>query len=129
MPTAIATQMPTAVRDRRAILRALRGREAMTLDQSRSFASLLRRYRVAAGLSQEALADRAGISLRGLSDLERGRSGAPRRHTLRQLSDALKLSEAGRAALAAASGHHATEPSAPEGPEILGGQVEQAATR
>jgi transcriptional regulator with XRE-family HTH domain len=36
------------------------------------FGSLLRRYRVLAGLSQEALAERAGISRRGIADLERG---------------------------------------------------------
>jgi transcriptional regulator with XRE-family HTH domain len=32
----------------------------------------LRRYRVLAGLSQEALAERAGLSRRGIADLERG---------------------------------------------------------
>ena len=36
------------------------------------FGELLRRLRVAAGLTQEALAERAGLSARGLSDLERG---------------------------------------------------------
>ena len=39
----------------------------------------LRRYRVAAGLSQGALAARAGLSERGVSELERGRLRAPRR--------------------------------------------------
>ena len=33
---------------------------------------LLLRYRMAAGLSQEDLAERAGLSRRGISDLERG---------------------------------------------------------
>ena len=33
---------------------------------------LLRRYREAAGLTQETLAQRAGLSARGISDLERG---------------------------------------------------------
>ena len=32
---------------------------------------VLRRFRVAASLSQEALAERAGLSARGISDLER----------------------------------------------------------
>ena len=52
---------------------------------------MLRRYRVAAGLSQEALADQAGLSLRGVSDLERGLSRAPSLHTLGRLADALGL--------------------------------------
>lgn len=46
------------------------------------FGELLRRYRVAAGLTQEALAERAGVSTRGISDLERGAHGLPRRDTL-----------------------------------------------
>jgi predicted ATPase/DNA-binding XRE family transcriptional regulator len=73
------------------------------------FAALLRRHRVAAGLSQEALAERAGISLRGLSDLERGPSRAPRLHTLGRLADALGLEADGRRALAEASGYAPVE--------------------
>ena len=69
----------------------------------RSFASVLRHYRVIAGLSQEALAERAGISVRGVSDLERGRSRAPRLDTLRRLSDAMELGTADREILRRAS--------------------------
>ena len=69
----------------------------------RSFASVLRHYRVIAGLSQEALAERAGISVRGVSDLERGRSRAPRLDTLRRLSDAMELGTADRGILRRAS--------------------------
>jgi len=64
-----------------------------------SIAALVRRYRVAAGLSQEALAEQAGLSARGLSDLERGLSRTPRLHTLARLADALGLAGAERAAL------------------------------
>jgi transcriptional regulator with XRE-family HTH domain len=39
-----------------------------------TFGTLLRQYRLAAGLTQMALAERAGLSLRGLSDLARGES-------------------------------------------------------
>jgi predicted ATPase/transcriptional regulator with XRE-family HTH domain len=67
------------------------------------FGDLLRRYRVAAGLTQEALADRAGMSARGVSDLERGVHGLPRKDTLRLLLDALALAPAERATLAAAA--------------------------
>ncbi len=49
------------------------------------FGVLLRRYRVSAGLTQEELAERAGVSTRGISDLERGAHGLPRRDTLQLL--------------------------------------------
>ena len=67
------------------------------------FRDLLRRHRVAAGLTQEALAERAGLSTRGISDLERGARGLPRKDTLRLLLQALDLSPADRAALIAAA--------------------------
>ena len=41
------------------------------------FGKVLRRHRLAAGLSQEALAERAGLSPRGVSDLERGARRPP----------------------------------------------------
>jgi len=47
-----------------------------------SFAQMLRRYRRAAGLTQEGLAERAGLSTRTVSDLERGEILAPRQDTL-----------------------------------------------
>ena len=42
-----------------------------------TFGDLLRQLRTAAALSQEELAERAGVSLRGISDLERGVRRAP----------------------------------------------------
>ncbi|MEZ4499932.1 MAG: helix-turn-helix domain-containing protein [Thermomicrobiales bacterium] len=60
---------------------------------------LIRRYRLAAGLSQEDLAERAGLSVRGISDLERGRRLSPHMETLRLLSDALGLDDQQRASL------------------------------
>jgi LuxR family transcriptional regulator, maltose regulon positive regulatory protein len=68
-----------------------------------SFGALLRRYRVAAGLSQEALAERAQMSARGISDLERGLRRFPQPATVMQLMDALELEPADRAALEAVS--------------------------
>ncbi|MFN8594101.1 MAG: helix-turn-helix domain-containing protein [Thermomicrobiales bacterium] len=67
------------------------------------FGDLLRRHRIAAGLTQEALAERAGMSARGVSDLERGVHELPRKDTLHLLLDALTLSLVDRAALAAAA--------------------------
>ncbi|MGB3305572.1 MAG: helix-turn-helix domain-containing protein [Thermomicrobiales bacterium] len=55
------------------------------------FGSLLRFYRVEAGLSQELLAERASLSSRGVSDLERGVRQSPRLKTVRMLADALGL--------------------------------------
>jgi len=50
------------------------------------FGVLLLRYRMAAGLSQEDLAERAGLSRRGISDLERGARRAPHPATARAAS-------------------------------------------
>ncbi|HET7094906.1 MAG TPA: helix-turn-helix domain-containing protein, partial [Thermomicrobiales bacterium] len=67
------------------------------------FGMALRRAREAAGLSQEALAERAGLSARGISDLERGARRLPRLETARLLAEALPLTpEARRDLLAAA---------------------------
>jgi non-specific serine/threonine protein kinase len=61
-----------------------------------SFGSLLRQFRLAASLSQEALAERAQLSATAIAALERGRRGAPRPGTLRLLADALELDQAQR---------------------------------
>ena len=67
-----------------------------------TFGALLRRHRLAAGLSQAALAERAGLSLRGVSDLERGARRVPQRATVRLLAGALGLRPEATAALEAA---------------------------
>jgi sugar lactone lactonase YvrE/transcriptional regulator with XRE-family HTH domain len=64
----------------------------MTTQELPSFAVLLSRYRAAARLTQEELAERAGLSVRGISDLERGARMQPRLSTIDQLAEALKLS-------------------------------------
>ena len=72
-----------------------RGRDAL-------FGARLRQLRDAAGLTQEELASRSGLSAKNISDLERGVRKHPYPHTVRSLADALKLSEEERAALFAA---------------------------
>ncbi|MBV8373233.1 MAG: helix-turn-helix transcriptional regulator, partial [Candidatus Eremiobacteraeota bacterium] len=62
-------------------------------------AALLKKFRVQAGLSQQALADRALISVQAISALERGYRKAPYRATLERIADALALSEQARQAL------------------------------
>jgi predicted ATPase/transcriptional regulator with XRE-family HTH domain len=54
-----------------------------------SFAALLKRQRLAAGLTQEALAERAGLSAKAVSDLERDPARTPRLGTVTLLADAL----------------------------------------
>src|SRR5262252_3766668 len=72
----------------------------MTASRDRGqFADLLRQYRTVAGYSQEQLAERAGLSHRGVSDLERGQRRAPHPETVRRLADALGLDVVDRAAL------------------------------
>ena len=61
------------------------------------FGEMLRRYRAAASLSQEELAERAGLSVRAISDLERGVKRSPRKDTVELLANALALSPQKRA--------------------------------
>jgi predicted ATPase/DNA-binding CsgD family transcriptional regulator/transcriptional regulator with XRE-family HTH domain len=79
-------------------------------DETSAFGDLLRRFRTAAALSQEELAEKAGLSLRGVSDLERGTRRAPRLETVRMLADGLGLGPEERAALLAARGAASAEP-------------------
>lgn len=62
-----------------------------------SFGHVLRRARRHAGLTQESLAERSGISVRAITDLERGVNRSPRRDTLEMLAEALELTPASRA--------------------------------
>jgi predicted ATPase len=57
---------------------------------------------MAAGLSQEVLAERSGLSVRAISDLERGARRAPYRETVSLLADALGLADNECSALEAA---------------------------
>ncbi|MDQ2992799.1 MAG: helix-turn-helix domain-containing protein, partial [Candidatus Eremiobacteraeota bacterium] len=57
----------------------------------RAFGDLLREYRSAAGLSQEALAERARLSPGAISTLERSARRGPQQQTLDLLADALRL--------------------------------------
>jgi transcriptional regulator with XRE-family HTH domain len=57
----------------------------------------LRAYRIAASLSQEELAEKSGISVRAISDLERGRTRWPHPGSVHRLADALELTGPARA--------------------------------
>lgn len=56
---------------------------------------------MAAGLTQEELADLSGLSERAIRNLESGRTGRPQRESVRMLADALRLGGGARAGLLA----------------------------
>src|SRR6185437_4034929 len=56
-----------------------------------SFGDLVRRQRLAASLTQAELAELSGLSVRPISDLERGITGEPRPSSKRLLEQVLKL--------------------------------------
>lgn len=61
-----------------------------------NFGELLKGYRRAAGLSQETLAERAGLSVGAIAALEQGIRRAPHRDTVEAISDALAMPESTR---------------------------------
>lgn len=61
--------------------------------EDRQERSLLADLRLAAGLSQEELAEAAGMGVRTIRDIERGATAQPRRDTRWRLADALGLSD------------------------------------
>ena len=79
-----------------------------------SLAEVFYAYRFATRLSQEALAERAGLSARTVSDIETGVAKTPRTMTLVLLAEALGLAEAERARLLAAGRRGEPEAAAPQ---------------
>lgn len=111
-----------------------------------SFPELLRLHRRRAGLTQEQLALRAGLGVRTLRDLERGKVRRPHRESVRLLAQALALSGEPRArflsaaaALAAGDGPQGGAPPVPAqlppdvadftGRDALGGELLALLTR
>jgi predicted ATPase/DNA-binding XRE family transcriptional regulator len=75
-----------------------------------SFGAFLRRHRQAAGLTQEALAERAGVSVEAIGTLERGARRAPYASTVELLAAALDLTPAQRDELLRSSGRRRRPP-------------------
>jgi predicted ATPase/DNA-binding CsgD family transcriptional regulator/DNA-binding XRE family transcriptional regulator len=71
----------------------------MATASSGSFGTLLRQLRLASGLTQEALAERSGVSAKAVSELERDPSRTPRLDTVTLLADGLELDAEERARL------------------------------
>jgi predicted ATPase/transcriptional regulator with XRE-family HTH domain len=87
-----------------------------------TFGARLRDHRKAAGLSQEELAQRAGLSANAVGQLERGVRKHPYPHTVRSLADGLGLSEQERLellALVPGRGSPVPTPAAPAVPVPL----------
>jgi tetratricopeptide (TPR) repeat protein len=70
---------------------------------SQGFSELLRAWRVAGGLTQEQLADRSGLGVRTIRDLEQGRVARPRSMSVGLLAAALDLPPGDRDRLARAA--------------------------
>ena len=97
-----------------------------------AFGLLLRRYRLSMGLTQQALAERARLSLRGLSDIERGTRRTPYADTVDRLVGALELGPTDRAILQAARRRRGG--AVPTGgmlghPSFIGGHLEPTETQ
>ncbi|MET7426663.1 BTAD domain-containing putative transcriptional regulator [Dactylosporangium sp. NPDC005555] len=90
-------------------------------DVSGGFGGLLRAGRRAAGLSQRHLADRAGISLAAIRDLEQGRTRRPQRRFVDAIAAALTLDETAETALRRAAEPGDRDP--PGAPADAGGPV------
>ena len=81
----------------------VRGEPIEVSPATESFGELLRRHRLAAGLTQENLAERAGLSVHGIHKLERGLTH-PYRDTAQRLIAALQLGAADEARLRTVAG-------------------------
>jgi predicted ATPase/DNA-binding XRE family transcriptional regulator len=95
-----------------------------------ALSDVVRSYRLRAGLSQEQLAERAGVSVKAIGAIEQGVRRAPYRHTIARLARALNLPDAEAALLG-----EAAERSRRLGPsrraiskEALDGSLPRAAT-
>lgn len=105
---------------------------------SPAFGEALRRLREAAGLTQEQLADQAGLSAKAISALERGERQHPHPSTVTALARALRLTEEARATLLATIPRRETPgqtrppaaslPALPIAPTSLVGRVAEVAT-
>jgi predicted ATPase/transcriptional regulator with XRE-family HTH domain len=93
------------------------------------FGLLLRHYRLAGGLTQEALAERASMGVRSLQALERGES-KPLQDTVRRLAIALELKPEQRVPFLAAAGPapRRRAPSAPAVTQPIQGRTIPATT-
>ena len=79
------------------------------------FGTRLRACRQSAGVSQQELAERSGLSVRAISDLERGRTRFPYQDSLGRLADALGLRGPARTEFTTAASRRLAMPGAAGG--------------
>ena len=85
-----------------------------------AFGERLRAYRLQAGLTQQELAERSGVGLRTVRDLERGRVGRPRARSVELLVEALGLAQGDSDRLRSAGTASAADGAGPLWIEVLG---------
>ncbi|MFI1968532.1 helix-turn-helix domain-containing protein [Streptomyces cinnamoneus] len=93
------------------------------------FSTLLRRLRREAGMTQEALAERAGVGVRTVRGLETGERADPRVTTVRLLADALGLAPEEREELLAAAVRRTGPGDEPDTPDDAAERVAPVAGR
>jgi transcriptional regulator with XRE-family HTH domain len=76
----------------------------MIVPDSGHFGALLRGLRRRSALTQQSLAERAGLSVQAIAALESGLRNAPYAHTVTSIADALSLAGNERGALEACAG-------------------------
>lgn len=82
------------------------------MEGATGFGALLRRLRLGAGLTQETLAERAGVSAKAIRGLERDPQRVPRLDTVAVLADALGLDPTARSHFLAAARPQSVAPAA-----------------
>lgn len=85
------------------------------MGEAAPFGSLVRGYRRALGLTQEELAERAGISARAVSDIEREVKHRPRAETVQLLLEALEVPDSEQETFRSAARRFGPPPGAPAG--------------
>ena len=94
-----------------------------------SFGSFLREFRLAAGLSQEVLAERARLSVDAIGALERGVRRVPQKQTLKLIVEALGLGPEDRGRLEAAAVRDPQPRQRDAGPQRSDGNLPRRLTR
>ena len=92
-------------------------------DNDAGFGTILRACRRSAGLSQQELSEASGMSVRAISNLERGRTRWPYPGSLSRLADGLRLRDRARAEFISAAGRRLVNAPAARADAVSEGQL------